>query len=125
MPKIEGLDRVVAKLEAMHRREENVSVITGFTQSYALFVHENMTAQHAPGKRAKYLEEPARRLSNEGTLGRIVEQVYRKTKDMGKALLIAGLRIQREAQRIVPIDTGALKASAFTVIEKQPPRGSR
>ena len=34
-----------------------------------------------------------------------------------QALLQAGLRLQRESQLLVPVDTGALKASAFTRLE--------
>lgn len=33
---------------------------------------------------------------------------------MTKALLTAGLKLQRESQRLVPVNTGNLKASAFT-----------
>jgi hypothetical protein len=35
-----------------------VSVL--YTQSYAIYVHENLNARHAPGKQAKFLEAPAR-----------------------------------------------------------------
>lgn len=35
-----------------------------------------------------------------------------------KAYLRAGLALQREAQLRVPVDTGALKASAFTALEQ-------
>lgn len=36
-------------------------VVVGYTQEYAIHVHENLEARHAPGKIAKYLEVPARR----------------------------------------------------------------
>lgn len=32
----------------------------GYTQDYAIYVHENLDARHKPGKIAKYLERPAR-----------------------------------------------------------------
>jgi hypothetical protein len=31
---------------------------------------------------------------------------------------LAGLRLQRESQLLVPVDTGALRASAFTAMEE-------
>ncbi len=87
-------------------------VVTGYSQSYGVYVHENLTARHKEGKSAKFLERPARQLR--GELNRIVRTVFKKTKDISKALIVAGLRLQRESQKIVPVDTSALRASAFT-----------
>lgn len=33
----------------------------GYGQNYAIYVHENITARHAPGKVAKFLETPMRK----------------------------------------------------------------
>ena len=38
-------------------------------------------------------------------------------QDLVDTLLEAGMRLQREAQQQVPVDTSALKASAFTCLE--------
>ena len=40
------------------------------------------------------------------------------SKGLERGLLKAGLKLQREAQKLVPIDTGALKASARTELDK-------
>ena len=37
----------------------------GYEASYALFVHENLEARHAPGKQAKFLETPLREKRDE------------------------------------------------------------
>lgn len=37
-----------------------VQVRVVYLQDYALYVHENLEARHAPGKTAKFLERPAR-----------------------------------------------------------------
>ena len=37
-----------------------------------------------------------------------------QAKDFGKALMRCGLLVQREAQKVTPVDTGALKNSART-----------
>ena len=42
---------------------------------------------------------------------------WRRTRSLTKACIVACLRIQREAMKIVPIDTGALRASAYTAKE--------
>jgi hypothetical protein len=65
----------------------------------------------------KFLEGPARELSNSGELSRIFVAVIKAGKSLLQGLLACGLRIQREAQKRVPVDTGALKSSAFTRIE--------
>lgn len=38
----------------------NTDAVVGYTAFYAVYVHENTTAQHAAGKSAKYLEKPYR-----------------------------------------------------------------
>lgn len=113
MPRIEGLSGLLADLKAAEKKagEANVSVIVGYTQSYAIYVHEDLEAQHPVGQ-AKFLEQPARELSTE--LGAQIGEGVAKGMTMEQSLLVAGLRLQRESQQLVPVDTGALKNSAFT-----------
>ncbi len=114
MAEIDGIDAVRARLEEIQQRAaeaKSTTIVVGFTQNYAIYVHENLHAFHRFGK-AKYLEDPARELATE--LADIVAEAYTNTKSLKRALLVAGLRLQREAQLQVPVDTGALKASAFT-----------
>lgn len=65
----------------------------------------------------KFLTDPARNLQEE--LGRIVAEALLTGATMATALLRAGLRLQRESQQLVPVDTGNLKASAFTRLEME------
>lgn len=119
MAEIKNLKSLMAKLKAREdaaKKDGNASVIVGFTQSYAIYVHENLEARHPVGQ-AKFLEQPARELS--GTITGIVAELLGKGKTMAQALLIAGLRLQREAQLLCPVDTGALKGSAFTQLEEK------
>lgn len=114
---IDGIDQLQSKLSEMELAAtmDNQTVLVGYTQSYALKVHEDLEAHHKPGKKAKYLEAPARRLAR--VLTKIVVDVYLRTKSLSQGILAAGLRLQRESQEIVPVDTSALKASAFTAFE--------
>jgi hypothetical protein len=91
-------------------------VTVGFTQHYAIYVHENLNAHHDVGE-AKFLEKPARELSENGDLTLIIYNAWRQGKTMAEALVLAGLRLQREAQDRCPVKTGALKASAFTRLD--------
>ena len=65
----------------------------------------------------KFLEAPFRRLGNDGTFSQIIEGALRAKKTMAQALVLAGLRLQRESQLLCPVDLGNLKASAFTRLE--------
>jgi hypothetical protein len=121
MAKIEGMNSLIEKLKKMGDDDRfNVSVVVGYTQSYAITVHEDLEAKHRPGKQAKYLEGPAREKAKE--IADIIFSNYRKTKDAAKALLVGGLYLQRESQKVVPVDTSALRASAFTALDRDVPR---
>lgn len=45
--------------------------VVGYTAHYAIYVHENLNARHAPGKTAKYLSGPMR--VHAETLRKIIE----------------------------------------------------
>lgn len=137
---IKGLDQLNAKLQAMAakaQREGDPVVAVGYTAAYALYVHENMeiwppgmrlAGQPRSGRRGKgyywdpqgkarpkFLESPLREFRQE--LANIVVVALSRGKTMAQALLLAGLRLQRESQQLVPVDTGTLRASAFTRLE--------
>ena len=110
-----GKKVIAALLKQTRKYAKAKDVVVGYATNYAIYVHENMKARHAPGKQAKYLEQPARQLNNDGTLGRIMKDVMTKDKStVTQALYIAGLKIQRESQKVVPVATGNLKGTAFT-----------
>lgn len=116
--KVDGLTSLQQKLTALKAQanDPDAEVVVGFSQKYAVDVHENLEARHAAGKQAKYLEAPARRLHLE--LAKIVRDVFKRTGSWSKGLLMAGLRLLREAQQVVPIDTSALKASGYVAFKK-------
>ena len=117
MAKLEGIENVKRVLRELRKRASQhryVSIVTGYTQNYALVVHE--TNKNYRTGSWKYLEIPARALR--GELARIVRDTYKRTRNLEKACIIAGMRLQRESQLMCPVDTSALKASAFTAREK-------
>lgn len=114
--KLEGFKEVqqtLAKLAQSAKADDGKSVITGYTAAYAIYVHEDLSAHHDKGQ-AKYLEQPAVELTNSGELQNIIQTAYKNGADLQTSLVLGALRIQRESQRLVPVDTGNLKASAFT-----------
>lgn len=121
MAEIQNLESLIRKLRdkaAKAKTEKAGSVTVGYTQAYAIYVHENLEAYHKVGQ-AKYLEQPARQLNADGTIVSIIKEALRKKNTMSQALVKAGLKLQRESQLLVPVDTGALKNSAFTRLDTE------
>jgi len=142
VPQVTGLSSLVQKLKdkvTASVKGDNTSVIVGFSTGYAVFVHENLEALHGaaynaayadqiasgamhdrgPRQQAKYLEQPARELNNNGELRRILTEGYKRGLNLEQCLMLCGLRIQRESQNLVPVDTGLLRSSAFTKVSKE------
>jgi hypothetical protein len=113
--RVEGVDRLIARLQARIKEAENVSVVVGYTAAYAIFVHEDLEANHPNGE-AKFLERPARERSRE--IGNIVREAMKRGVSMRNSLLLGGLYLQRESQELVPVKTGNLRASAFTEVDE-------
>lgn len=122
MAEILGLQKLVAQLRSMAAKSvknDNCSVSVGYGTDYAIWVHEILTNKHNPPTQAKFLEQPARTLSSDGTLARIVLQAKQSGKTMAQGLLLAGLRLQRDSQALCPVLTGNLRASAFTRLSQE------
>lgn len=114
-------------LEALHGSAYNAAYITSTVNRRGKVVHNwSDLAQrmgYATGKastrganqQAKFLEQPAREFKDE--IAGIIRQALQQGKTMSQALLLGGLRLQRESMQIVPVDKGNLKASAFTKLE--------
>lgn len=103
----------IAKTE-IDKHDDHVDCVVGYTQQYAVYVHENLEAHHPVGQ-AKFLEQPFR--ENEDKYTGIIVTAMQNDVPFAKALLLAGLSLQRDSQELVPVDTGALKGSAFTKLE--------
>lgn len=70
-----------------------------------------------PAGRAGFLLDVAREMS--AKLAATVRDMLTRGKTVGQALLVAGLQLQRESQKNVPVLTGNLRASAFTRLERK------
>lgn len=103
----------ISKTLKVAERGKGHSGTVGYTQAYAVFVHENLEAQHKVGQ-AKFLEQPARDLQPVFPI--IIKDTIRKGGTFSQGILMACLRLQRDSQLLVPVDTGALKNSAYTAM---------
>lgn len=93
-----------------------------YAAPHAVYVHEDMTANHPNGGQAKFLEQPARQMVRE--LAAVVDREAEIGVIRGRAAdgLDAGLRAAAEqllaaSLPLVPVDTGELKASGKVVRE--------
>jgi len=111
---IKRLQGKLAKLADKYHDSGTMAVVVGYSANYAVFVHERQ-AKHQPGKQWKFLEQPARQLGS--TMGDMVAKAMAGGVKMLQALYLAGLRLQRDSQAIVPVDTGNLRGGAFTARE--------
>lgn len=123
MADITGVKKVISLLQKkLKENAENPTpqVSVGYTQAYALYVHENMEVSLTlknvrAGRGAKYLETPYRQMMT--SMVQHIRDGLKARKPLAKLLMVEGLLLQRASQKLVPIDTGALRASAFTRLE--------
>lgn len=136
---VEGINAVRRVLAILRKKYQNCSAVTGYTQSYALAVHESvgmvLKGQPRPSPRkgfywdpqgqayAKYLERPAR--ENSTLIGDIARKAVMAGFSFEQGLVMGALFLQRISQLHVPVEMGALKASAFTATEKKADAAAR
>lgn len=102
--------KVIAAIEARMRKYANPRTVeVSYGAEYAKFVHEDLTARHAPPTAAKFLETPARQHRDQ--MARIISGALVRGLTLDQALLEAGQFLLARSQEIVPVDTGLLKAS--------------
>ena len=112
--KIEKVEKLLASLRAKAAKsikDDQVDAKVGYSANYALHVHERTDIPHKTGQ-AKYLETPLKTKRKE--LEKIIKDALKRGLTTGQAVLMAGLYLQRESQKLVPVDTGYLKNSAYT-----------
>jgi hypothetical protein len=127
--RIDGLEALMSQLKGLEvtsRRDNNRRLAVGYTAFYAIYVHERMDVYHAPPTRAKFLEEPMRRLFPH--MAKIVRQNMRQTRTAGgkfgrtgrmvDGLLAAGHYLLAASLELVPIDTGFLRKSSFVRLDR-------
>lgn len=87
-----------------------VEYTVGYTANYSIYVHER-NLNYRVGQ-WKFLEEPTRKKKEE-YFG-VAKKIIASGGTLDQAMAAAALRLQREAQKITPVDTGNLRASAVT-----------
>ena len=103
-----GREDLVKVFEKLIRSGESATYSVEYTDWKAAIVHE-VQAFHAPPTQWKFLEEPFRQLRG-AMVNTIADQINRG-RSLRQATQLAVLRLFNASQRLVPVDTGDLKAS--------------
>lgn len=109
-----------SKLKSMAKKygtTNGVSVVVGYSAEYAIYVHEDLQANHPRGGEAQFLAKAAKAMNSQ--IPSLVRKYVKNGVHLISALTIIGLKIQRDSQKLVPVDTGNLKGSAKTFKEKK------
>jgi hypothetical protein len=107
--------KVIAKMKGESVRGKKQSgVQVGYASPYAVYVHERLDVHHENGQ-AKYLEQPARRLG--GEMRSLIRNAVKNKDGLEAGLVRAGRLLLEASQALVPVDTGALKASGYVYVE--------
>ena len=80
-----------------------------FGVNYAIFVHE-IQATHIPPTQCKFLERHAR--ENQKKYAATMAGALKLGSSAMEAVTVAALLLQRDSQKLVPIDTSNLRGSA-------------
>lgn len=131
MAQLQNLDKLIQQLQnrfVVSQQNDEVIVVVGYSAASAIYIHENIEMKRrglprpqgrgvywGPAGQAKFLEQPAREMR--GELGKMIAADRKRGLTLKQALLRAGLRLQAASQRLVPVDTGNLRASAFVRVE--------
>lgn len=125
--------KLEATFKALSKKAQNDAsqrIVVGYSAPYAMYVHEavGMVLQGLPRAsghghywdpqgqaQAKFLEQPSRQYAK--SIGEYITAQVRKKIPLVDALLSAGKILLKESQRLVPVDTGRLKASGFVKIK--------
>lgn len=103
-----GREDLVKVFQLRARSAESATYSVEYTDWKAAIVHE-VQAFHAPPTQWKYLEEPFRQLR--GDMVRTIADQINRGRSLRQATSLAILRLFNASQRLVPVDTGDLKAS--------------
>lgn len=111
--KIQNARKVLAQFSKEAKKGDSGNVIVGYTAEYAMPVHEMENANFKrPGATSKFLEGPFRKGKDKWVA--IAVTAYNGGATLQQGLFISGLALQRDSQKVCPVDTGHLRASAFT-----------
>jgi hypothetical protein len=92
-------------------------LLVGYSAEHAVYVHEDLTANHPNGGQAKYLESVIRDPSVLDLVRQSIRKDLKNKRSLREALINAGNIILRASMPLVPVDTGELVNSGFVDVQ--------
>lgn len=118
---IEGLGKILDSIRDAGQKytagQPRPELEVGYSAPYAIYVHENLEANHPNGGQAKFLEEPLRLLAP--LLRKVVAAEVKRGRTLAQALQTAGDFLLVTSQRLVPVRTGFLRDSGYVKVTVQ------
>jgi len=111
---MEGFKGLTNKFKKFQRHPIRTQVDVGYGKEYATVQHETQWFYHDPPQQWKYLEQPAREFKH--AIQTEITRVTKQTHQLKKGLMAGGRLLLMESKKIVPVETGALKASGFVAL---------
>lgn len=131
--KVEGVPQLLAKFQDRRRRAGgNSEAKVGFKAKYAMYVHESLGMKLAGQRRSsgigrywdpqgraqpRFLTKAMRKLRPE--MQDTIKRTLKRGLTLWQALTLHATRVLKEAQKMVPVETGKLKASGYVSTRKK------
>ena len=107
-----NLDKIIAALQARSLKgKKRLELEVGYSAPHAVYVHEDLSANHPNGGQAKYLEQPARQMRNR--MAGIIRRSVLAKNGLEEGMIRAGQALLAASRPLVPVDTGELRDSGF------------
>ena len=106
--------KVVAAMRAKSLQgRKTLSVKVGYSAPYAVYVHEDLNANHPNGGQAKYLSTPSRDPNIRRQMRAAVKAKLLAKRSLEEGVIDAGNILLAASIPLVPVDTGFLVDSAW------------
>lgn len=106
----------IKRIKEQAKRNAKLTFAVTYKAPYATKIHEDLEMPHTNGQ-AKYLEQPLR--ENTSKMSAMVKDLMKKGKTLNQALREIGEWLLAESQKLVPVDTGALKNSGQVDVKRR------
>lgn len=116
--KLTGSQNVLDQLKKMSKTDIDLYTgEVGYSAPYAIYVHEDMQANHPNGGQAKFLEQPAKSMKRQ--MGQMLVAAMKRGKPFRWALFEVLTYLKQASQALCPYRTGFLRRSAYVKVEKK------
>lgn len=112
---VDGERRLLGRLTTLAERGAGADAVVGYSAPYAVFVHEDLEAHHPVGE-ARFLSRALR--AGAPFRRAFLADALRRGRSLYQAVRDWAYVLKRDSQARCPVNTGALRDSAFVEARK-------